>query len=31
MTLDKELAYTQLKAFGFKDPEDAYNKYFNKG
>lgn len=30
MTTDKELAYIQLKAFGFKDPEEAYNKYFNK-
>ena len=30
MTTDKELAYTQLKAFGFKDPEEAYNKYYKK-
>lgn len=30
MTIDKELAFKQLKAFGFKDPEEAYNKYFNK-
>ena len=28
MSNTKESIYNQLKAFGFKDPEDAYNKYF---